>query len=87
MERRKKRPFFGKIRPYKQRKDERFEAVEIKNYDEIETNDIDQQNEHTIIVPDTQDLQNQVEENMSFPARDNFFLHAQGAMTANQRKN
>ena len=31
VERRKKRPFFGKIRPYTQRHGERFETVEIEN--------------------------------------------------------
>ena len=45
--------FFGKISPYKQRKEEIFETVEIENYGESETNNDDQQNEHTIIVPDT----------------------------------
>ena len=65
MERRKKRPFFGKIRPYKQRQEERFEKVEIKNYDESETNNNAQQNGHTIIVADTRDVLNKVEENVS----------------------
>ena len=65
MERRKKQPFFGKIRPYKQWQEERFEMVEIKNYDESETNNNDQQNGHTIIVADTQDVLNKVEENVS----------------------
>ena len=42
----------------------------------------------TIIVPDTQDVpNNQVEENVSNSVRDNFLLHGQGAMKANQRKN
>ena len=41
VERRKKRPFFGKIRPYKQRQEERFETVDIENYDESETNNND----------------------------------------------
>ena len=50
-ERRKKRPFYRKIRPYKQRQQERFETVEIKNSEESEINNNDQQNEHTIIVP------------------------------------
>ena len=48
-ERRKKRPFFRKIRPYKQRLEERFEKVQIKNYDARETNNNDQQNEHTFL--------------------------------------
>ena len=46
------------MRPYKQRQQERFETVEIKNYDKSETNNNDQQNEHTITVPDTQDAPN-----------------------------
>ena len=87
VERRKKRSFFGKIRPNKQRQEERFETVEIKSYDESETNNNDQQNEHTIIVPDTQDVPNQIEENGSNSVRENFFLHGQGATKANQRKN
>ena len=72
-ERRKERPFFLKVRPYKQRQKERFETVEIKNYDESDTNNNDQQNEHTIIVSDTQDVPNQVEENVNNSVRDNFF--------------
>ena len=87
VERRKKRSFFGKIRPNQQRQEERFETVEIKSYDESETNNNDQQNEHTIIVPDTQDVPNQIEENGSSSVRENFFLHGQGATKANQRKN
>ena len=87
VERRKKRSFFGKIRPNKQRQEERFETVEIKSYDESETNNNDQQNEHTIIVPDTQDVPNQIEENGSSSVREHFFLHGQGATKANQRKN
>ena len=77
MQRRIKRPFFGKIRPYKQRQ-ERFGTVEIENYDESETNNNDQQNGHTIIVPDTEDVPNQIEENGSTSIRNNFFLHGQG---------
>ena len=65
VERSKKWPLFGKIRPCKQRKEERFETVEIGNYVKSETNNKDQQNEHTIIVPDTQDFLNQVEKNVS----------------------
>ena len=87
MERRKKRPFSGKIGPYKQRQEERYETEEIENYDESETNNNDQPNEHTIIVPDTQDVKNQIEENGSNSVRDNFFLHGQGATKAKQRKN
>ena len=86
-ERRKERPFFRKVRPYKQRQKERFETVEIKNYDKSDTNNNDQENEHTIIVPDTQDVPNQVEENVNNSVRDDFFLHGQGATKANQRKN
>ena len=80
-------PFFRKIRPYKQRQEERFETVEIKNYDESETSNNDQQNEHTITVPDTEDVPNQAEENVSNFAKYNFFLHGQGATKTNQRKN
>ena len=47
-ERRKKRPFFRIIRPYKQRQKEIFETVGIKNYNESETNNNDQKNGHTI---------------------------------------
>ena len=85
--RRKKRPFFRKIKPYEQRQEERFEAVEIKNYDESETNNNDQQNEHTIIVPDTPYVPNQVDANVSNSVRDSLFLHDQDATKANQRKN
>ena len=87
VERRKKQQFFGKIRPYKQRQVERFETAEIENYVESETNNNNQQHEHTIIVPDTQDVPNQIEENGSSSVRENFFLHGQGATKANQRKN
>ena len=87
VERRRKRPFFGKIRTYKQRQEEIFEMVEIENYDESETNNNNQQSEHTIILPDTQDFPNQIEENGSNSVRDAFFLHVQGATKTNQRKN
>ena len=87
VQRRKKRPFFGKIRPYKQRQQERFETKEIKNYDESETNNNDQQNKHTITVPDTQDAPKQIEENWSSSVRDNFFLQGEEATKTNQRKN
>ena len=60
--------------------------MEIKNYDESETDNNDQRNEHTIIVSNTQDVPNQVEENVNNSVRDNFFLHGQGATKANQRK-
>ena len=60
--------------------------MEIKNYDESETNNNDQQNEHNIIVPDTQDVPNQVEENVNNSVRDSFFLHGQAATKANQRR-
>ena len=62
--------------------------VEITNYGESETNNNEKQNEHTIIVPDTQDVpNNHVEENVSNSIRDNFFLHGQDAMKANHRMN
>ena len=86
-ERRKERPFFRKVRPYEQRQKERFETVEIKNYDGSDTNNNNQQNGHTIIVPNTQDVPNQVAENVNNSVRDIFFLHGQGATKANQRKN
>ena len=47
--------------------------MEVKNYDESEINNSDQQNEHTLIVPDRQGILNQVEENLSNSVRDNFF--------------
>ena len=43
--------------------------------------------QNVIIVPDMQDVPNQVEENVNNSVRDNFFLHGQGATKANQRKN
>ena len=61
--------------------------METENYGESNTNNNDQQNEHTIIVPDTQNVSNQIEENTRISARDNFFLHSEGATKANQRKN
>ena len=62
--------------------------MEIKNYGESETNNNEEQNERTIIEPDTQDVpNNQVEENVSNFVKDNFFLHGQGTTKANQRKN
>ena len=61
--------------------------MEIKNYDKSKISNNDQQNEHTIFVPDTQDVPNQVEENVNNSGRDNLFLHGQGATKANQRKN
>ena len=62
--------------------------MEIKNYGESKTNNNEEQNEHTITVPDTQDVpNNQVEENVSNSVRDNIFLHGQGTTKANQRKN
>ena len=42
---------------------------------------------NTRIVPDTQDVPNQIEENGSNFVRDNFFLHGQGATKTKQRKN
>ena len=47
--------------------------VEIENYDESETNNNDQLNEHTITVPDTQDVPNQVVEDVSNFVRNHFF--------------
>ena len=61
--------------------------MEIRSYDESEINNNDQQNEHIIIVPETQDVPNQVAENVSNSVRDNFFLHGQGSTKNNQRKN
>ena len=55
-EKEKKVTIFGEIRPYKQRQEERFETVELKNCDKREAKNNDQENEHTIIVPDTQDV-------------------------------
>ena len=60
--------------------------MEIENYEESGTNNNDQQNEHTIIVPDTQHVPNQIEENGSNFVRDNFFLHGQGATKTNQER-
>ena len=45
-ERRKKGPFFRKIRPYNQRQEERFETADIKSYGESKTNNNEEQNEH-----------------------------------------
>ena len=81
LKRKKKQPFFGKARPYKQRQEQRFETVEIKKYEESETDNNDQQNKYTTIVPDTQDVPNQIEENGSNSLRDNFF-----SMAKKQRK-
>ena len=61
--------------------------MQIQNYDESENNNNGQQNEHIKIVPDTQNVPNQVEENLNNFLRDNFFLHDQGATKANQRTN
>ena len=61
--------------------------MEIKNYDESETNNNDQQNEHTTTVPDTQDIPNQVEETVNNSVRDNIFRHGQNATKGNQRRN
>ena len=47
--------------------------VEIKNYDKSEIDNNDQENEHTIIVPDPQDVSKQVEENVSNSVRYIFF--------------
>ena len=61
--------------------------MEIENYGDSETNNDDQQNEHTIIARDTQDVPNQIEENGSNSVRDISFLHGLVARKANQRKN
>ena len=50
--------------------------MEIKNYDESETNNDEEQNEHTRIVPDTQDIPNQVEEIVNNSIRDFFSFMA-----------
>ena len=55
--------------------------MEIQNYGERETNNNGQQNEH-VMVPDTQYVPNQVEENVSNSLRDIFFLHGQGVRKA-----
>ena len=70
-----KPPIFWKIRPYKQRREEIFEKLEIQNYDENETNKSDQQNEH-IIVPDTEDVPNTVKENVNNFVSVNFSFSA-----------
>ena len=59
--RKRKRLFFHKIRPYKQIKEERFETMGIRNFCKSEAINNDQQNEDTIIVPDMQDVPNQLE--------------------------
>ena len=62
--------------------------MEIKNYDESETNNNEDQNEHIIIVRDTQDVpNNQVEENVSNSVRNNFVIHSRVVTEANHRKN
>ena len=62
--------------------------MEIKNYSKSETNNKEEQNEHTIIKLNMQDVpNNQAEENVNNSVRDNFFLYGQGATKANQRKN
>ena len=55
--------------------------MEIQNYGERETNNNGQQNKH-VIVPDTQYVPNQVEENVSNSLRYIFFLHGQGVRKA-----
>ena len=47
--------------------------TEIQNYEESEIKDNEQQIEYTITVPDTQDVPNQVEENVNSSVRDHFF--------------
>ena len=44
----KKATIFGEIRPYKQRQEERFETVELKNYGKREAKNNDQQNEQLL---------------------------------------
>ena len=61
--------------------------MEIQNYDESEINNNDQQNKHNIVVPDTQDVPNQVKKNISISVRDYFFLHGQGETRPSERKN
>ena len=46
--------------------------MEIQNYEESEANNNDQQNEHIVTVQDTQDVPNQVEENVSNSVKENF---------------
>ena len=84
--RKRKQPIFQKIRPYKQRLEKRFKTVDIQNYYESETNNNDQQNGHIIIVPNTQEVPNQVEENLNNSIRDNFFLHGQCTTKPNTRE-
>ena len=48
--------------------------TEIQNYEESEIKDNEQQIEYTITVPDTQDVPNQVEENVNSSVRDHFFF-------------
>ena len=74
----KNQQFFWKIRPYKQRREEIFEKLGIQNYDEKEINKSDQQNEHIIIVADTEDLPNNTKENVTNFLSVNFFLPCQG---------
>ena len=50
--------------------------MEIQNYDENDTNKSDQQNEHIIIVPDTEDVPNNVKENVSKFVSVNFSFNA-----------
>ena len=83
----KKQAIFWKLKPYKQRQEEKFETVEIQNYEESQTRNNYQQIEHIIIVSNMSYVTNQTEKNVSNSVRENFFLHRQGAMTANQQKN
>ena len=78
--------FFWKITPYKQRREQRFEKMQIQNYYENETNKSEQQNEHIIIVPGTQHVPKKVKENVCNFARVIFFLHCQGATNESQLK-
>ena len=44
----KKATIFGEIRPYKQRQEERFQTVKLKNYGKREPKNNDQQNEQLL---------------------------------------
>ena len=67
----KEGPTLAKVSKVERRKKRLFSF-----YDESETKNNDQQNENTIIVPDTQDVPNQIEENVRSSVRDLFFFMA-----------
>ena len=75
----KKQPVFGKKRGHKPGEEERFETVEIKNYDQSQTNNNGNKIEHSIIVQTRKILRTK-------SVRNNFFPHGQGTPKANQRK-